>query len=327
MLSRTTPLAGALLGAALLAGTLGCSATDSATTGSADSTPGSRPAGTTGTTAVAGFTPVSDVDAHVAIGDDVLAIKKEIGTAKNGEPVAWDAVRATFTEGGASKKGDGTMRTLQTLVDEPEIVAHVTAAIDGTGTGDADDKVRAQMVEKGISALLRAKILDELVAAEMKIGEGTTDPASGAPHNVDEAWAFYYASDDGVQVTAQKRGDDFDVDLDGPILTALARAQTAAVAGDAAAFDAAEDDVRGWLNAVFYLATYKYLDTGGDDVKQAEGESFYLAISGMVADAAPGADAAIRAAFTADDATAGRAALNRPPVIAALEVPAEVVQP
>lgn len=269
------------------------------------------------TTKPAAYTPVSDVDAHAAIGADFASIKQQLANAKDAKPVDWAAVKTSFSTGGASKKSDGTNRTLASLVKAPEAVAHVTAAIDG---GEETDAVRAQRIEKGITALRHVKILDEIEAAKTKLAEAKTDPKDGAPHNVDEAWAFYTAGGNGVQSTAVKRGDDFKKPLDQPILAALTATQTAAVAGNRQAFDSAHRTLSSTLNHVFYLATYKYLDTGGDPVRRAEGESFYLAIAPTTKKAAPEADAAIIAAFASGDAKAGRAALNSSAVTDALEL-------
>ncbi len=124
--------------------------------------------------------------------------------------------------GGASKKSDGGTRTLAGLVKAPDVVAYITTAID---SGDGSDAVRAQRVEKGITALLYLKILDEIEVAKTKVAEAKTDPKEGAPHNVDEAWAFYTANGNGVQSTAQKRGGDFKKPVDQTVLAALAATQ------------------------------------------------------------------------------------------------------
>lgn len=302
--------------AACLAATAACAA-ESPSPGSAGgpTTPGASAVTPGSSTAAGAYTPVSDVTAHAAIGDDVGAVKKQLAAAKEARPVDWAAVKTAFATGGASKKGDGSARTLAGLVKAPEVVSHVTAAIDG---GDATDAVRAQRVEKGITALLHLKVLDELETAKTKLAGGQTDPKTGAPHNVDEAWAFYSANGNGVQSTAQKRADDFKKPLDQAVLAGLTATQSAAVSGDREGFDTAQRAVRSALHHVFYLATYKYLDTGGDAVRRAEGESFYLAIGPVVKMGAPDADAAVRAAFASGDTEAGRAALNSSAAITAL---------
>lgn len=78
----------------------------------------------------------------------------------------------------------------------------------GTPKG-ASDAVRAQQVDKGISVLLAAKVMEELESAAEKVAAGKTDPAAGAPHNVDETWAFFTARGKGPASTAEKRAADF----------------------------------------------------------------------------------------------------------------------
>ncbi|HEX9969383.1 MAG TPA: hypothetical protein VGB03_04525, partial [Acidimicrobiales bacterium] len=128
-----------------------------------------------------GYTPVSDVDGYLALGDDVAAIKAKLAPAKTGGAVDWAGVKAVWEQGGASKKGDGSMRTLKGLVAAPDVVAFVDAAI----AGGPSDAVRAQHVEKGTTVMLARKALQELDGAAEKVGEGKTAPADGAPHNVD----------------------------------------------------------------------------------------------------------------------------------------------
>lgn len=268
----------------------------------------------------AAYAPVSDVDPHAAIGDDVAKIKELLAPAKQGAAVDWAAVKAVWEEGGASKKSDGSTRTLRKLVDAPETVALVDAAIAGSTAG-ASEAVRAQQVDKGISVLLAAKVMGELKSAAEKVVAGKTEPAAGAPHNVDEAWAFFTAKGNGLASTAEKRAADFKREgtVVEPILTALGRAQAAAGKGDNAALSEATLQVREGLNYVFYLATHKYLGAA-DEGGRAEGRAFYRAIQPLVAAADPGADQAIMAGFASGAAAAGRAALHREPVLKAIGV-------
>lgn len=229
----------------------------------------------------------------------------------------------TFRQGGASRKGDGSLRTLAGIASDHPATAIVNAAIDGSGdSAGAEDAVRAQRVDKGITVLLAAKVVDELKAAEEKAATGEKDPAEGAPHNVDEAWAFFVAEEQGPALTADKRAADFGREgkVREPVIAALTAAQKAAAAGDVAALRQASTDVSGALDYIFYLATHKYLDHEGKADKRAEGESFYLAIAERVRSASAEADASIAKAFTSGDAAAGRAALHRPEVLEALGV-------
>ncbi len=265
-----------------------------------------------------GYTTVSDVTAHAAIGRDVAKIRDLLAVAKEGEPVDWAAVATVFDKGGASKRGDGTFRTLGGLAGDHPAFAAVTTAL-ASGSSDA---VRVQQVDKGITVILADKVVGELVAAAEKVAAKDLGKTSGAPHNVDEAWAFFTAQEQGPALTADKRAKDFGLEgkVREPILAALAAANVAAASGDSAALERAMADVRAGLDYVFYLATYKYLDHGGDAVKQAEGATFYLAIADRVRDSAPSADKAIRAAFAGGDTAAGRAALNQPEVLQALRI-------
>jgi hypothetical protein len=268
----------------------------------------------------AGYTTVSDVTAHAAIGADAAKIRELLAPAKDGGTVDWAAVSAVFTKGGASKKGDGSFRTLGALAEGHPATDVVTKAL----AGGASDAVRAQAVDKGITVILADKVVGELAAAAEKVAAKELDPKDGAPHNVDEAWAFFTAQDQGPALTADKRAKDFSLagKVREPILAALTAAQSAAAAGDAAALERATLDVRAGLDYVFYLATHKYLDHGGDAVKQAEGAAFYLGIADRVRTTAPAADKAIAAAFAGGDTAAGRAALHEPAVLQALRIPA-----
>lgn len=270
-----------------------------------------------------GYAPVSDVAPHAAIGTDIAKIRELMAPAKEGKAVDWAAVRAVVTEGGGSKKSDGSNRTIAKLVDAPAVTAFVLEAAEGKGaSAGAGDAVRAQRVDKGITVLLAAKVSDELDAAAEKVAAKKLDPAEGAPHNVDEAWAFFTAAGNGPAATADKRAADFKREgkVREPVVAALAAAQTAAKAGDGPALDKAASVVGEGLDYIFYLATQKYLDTGDDPVRRAEGESFYLGIQPAVKAASPEADAAITAAFARGDAAAGRAALHQPVVLGALGV-------
>jgi hypothetical protein len=61
----------------------------------------------------------------------------------------------------------------------------------------------------------------------------------------------------------------------------------------------------------------------GDEVKQAEGGAFYLAIRPRVRAAAPAADAAILKTLAGGATATGRAALSSPEVFAALGLRAD----
>jgi hypothetical protein len=268
------------------------------------------------------YEAVSNVAADAAIGKDIAALKTAMDPATKGQAVDWASVGKIFEEGGASKKGDGSNRTLAGLVPKPETVTVVRDAIGGTGSSKgASDAIRRQRVDKGISVLLAEKMDEELAAARTKIEGKNLAVGEGAPHNVDEAWAFFTAEGNGLATTAEKRAADFTREgkVKEPILTALTAAQTAARQGDLTAFDSAAGDVKNGTAYVFYLATYKYLE-GKDEVERTEGASFYRGIAPRVQAKDPAAHKAIVDAFASGDAAAGRAALNSGPILSALGV-------
>ena len=73
--------------------------------------------------------------------------------------------------------------------------------------------MRRQGIQKGVqNQILIAWVLHELDAALVKVvGPGNVIPESGAPHAVDEAWAFYHGEkpDCSPYATADRRGADF----------------------------------------------------------------------------------------------------------------------
>lgn len=311
---------------AVLAALVACGDDDDAGTGATTST---SPVGSTTAPSSEvsegeeGYRPASNVDEHSAIGRDAAAMREAMEPATRGEEVDWSAVGDTFEQGGASKNSDGSTRTLAGLLGESAAIESVRAAIAGTGEmAGASDAVRRQWVDKGLSVLLAEKTVEELGKARAKIEEGNlTPPSSGAVHNVDEAWAFFTAEGEGPAATADKRAADFgrEGQVREPVLAALTDAQKAALAGELEAFDAATTAAEEALAYIFYLATFKYLDSD-DEVGRAEGRAFYRGIQATVEAADAGAHQAILAAFESSDAAAGRAALNSATVLSALGV-------
>jgi hypothetical protein len=319
---RLTALASATALAALVLG--GCGNDDTGTDAAATSTSTDMSTSTVvgGEEPAAEYEPVSDVAAHAAIGQDIAALKTAMDPATKGQAVDWVSVGKIFEQGGASKKGDGSNRTLAGLVPKSETVTFVRDAIGGTGTSKgASDAIRRQRVDKGISVLQAEKMDEELAAARTKIEGKNLAVGEGAPHNVDEAWAFFTAEGNGLAATAEKRAADFmrEGKVKEPILTALSAAQAAARQGDLTAFDAAVGDVKDGTAYVCYLATYKYLE-GKDEVERTEGASFYRGIAPRVQAKDLAAHKAIVDAFANGDAAAGRAALNSGPILSALGV-------
>ncbi|MEX1142222.1 MAG: hypothetical protein WEB79_07955 [Thermoleophilaceae bacterium] len=245
------------------------------------------------------YQPVSDVDAHAAIGADAAEIRTLLEPAAEGGKADFAAAAKIWSEGGNSLHGDGTPRTLAELVEESPVGERVADALAGSGSAaDLDAAQRRQWIDKGITVALARKTVGELESAAEKVDAGDIDPDEGAPHNVDEAWAFFTAEGEGPAATAEKRAEDYGLAADGltaPILAALADAQSAALDGDADALATATERVEAGLNRVFALAVKKYAVEGIDDpVSRQEG----LAFSWGLGDRPP-ADlaAALEAAF------------------------------
>jgi hypothetical protein len=312
---RTTTAA-ALIAAAALTLTACGGAEDTATTPAAATSSAPSPAADAAGADV--YAAGSDVTAHAAIGGDVARIRELLAPAKEGGTVDWAAIGTVFREGGSSTKSDGSMRTLATLSPDSAAVPLVEAAL--AGPAELSDAARAQQVDKGMIVILAEKVIGELESAAAKVAKGETDAAKGAPHNVDEAYAFFVAEGQGPAATADKREKSPELagKVRAPIVDGLVAAQAAAGAGDAAALEAATAQTQAALDHLFYLAVHRYLDHEGDEVKQAEGGAFYLAIAPRVKAAAPAADATILATFAGGDTAAGRAALNSPEVFSAL---------
>lgn len=245
------------------------------------------------------YETVSDVTAHAAVGKDAAEIRTLLAPAEDGAKADFAAASRIWAEGANSEKDDGTMRTLAGFVEESPIGDRVEDALAGEGeAAELDPAERREWVDKGITAAMAEKVLGELEAAAEKAAAGETDPEEGAPHNVDEAWAFFTAEDEGPVTTAGKRAADYgleDDELSDPVLDGLAEAQTAAEDGDADALEAASEEVRGGLNRIFALAVKKYAVEGADDeVARQEG----LAFSWGLGDELPSElQAAVDAAF------------------------------
>ena len=183
------------------------------------------------------------------------------------------------------------------------------SAIQGTGafTGESD-LVRRQGIQKGIqNQIMVAWTLHEVIAALGKAGDGNFDPASGAPHNWDEGWAFYHGADPscGPYATANSRGGNFGTGtaVNDALAAAFTEGVEALVAGDAAAAQAAADEIVRQITITYVQATIRYAhifdgDLGGGDagaarVHQAEGWAFYRVIEPLVAKVDAGAAATI----------------------------------
>ena len=306
------------------------SATGSAT-GSVSGTSGSGTASASGTSApssdvsdaMGAYQPVSDVSSHALVVLDVCEIN---GLLPKDAPIDYAAIEKIYVEGVNSVKGDGSIRTIAGFArserDEAiwnDYTAHfgvqtwldsfVLSAIEGTGAfAGESDLVRRQGIQKGIqNQIMVAWALHEVIAAMKKAGDGSFDPASGAPHNWDEGWAFYHGADPncGPYATADKRGGNFGTGtaVNDALAAAFAEGVEALVAGDADAAQAAADEIVRQITITYVQATIRYAhvfdgDLAGGDadaarVHQAEGWAFYRVLEPLVAKVDAGAAATI----------------------------------
>ncbi|MGH2601796.1 MAG: hypothetical protein ACRDJ9_20730, partial [Dehalococcoidia bacterium] len=218
----------------------------------------------------------------------------------------------------------------------------------GRAQGLSDD-ARRQIVDKGLQMILYGKALQELEAAKTRVQQGNTDNATGAPHAVDEAWAAIAGAPDpngarayGLLATASGREGNFGLtgQLRDPLEAAFVAMLTAAQNGDTAAFDSAYTEVKGYLNAIFYLGTLRYAKVLEGDTTEAqrqthlaEGWTFFQTIRAAVAGASPSAAQTVESAYTrspsqpfpASATEQVYAAMNEPAVIQALGIPASLV--
>jgi hypothetical protein len=287
--------------------------------------------------------------------------------ATQGGTVDWGAVKDMYEGGGNSLRGDGSPRTFAALAAEEGVLANypngaqvfgangflnelVLAGLDGTGRGQGlGDNPRRQIVDKSLQNITYGKVLQELDAARTRIQDNNLDNNSGAPHNVDEAWAFYVGAPDAegnlsnsLSATARSREGNFGLDgrLDGPLQTSLSEALVAAQSGDLAVFDREAQEVEGYLNAIFYLATLRYAgqavssaDEAARATTLAEGWAFFQTIRPAVASASPEAANEINTIFSAPASQAVSSnttqrvyeLLNGQAVIQALRIPQELV--
>lgn len=293
---------------------------DSASASGSGSASGVAPGAASGAAGpLGGYEPASDVAGHAKVTLDVCAVAAAL------EQDDFAAAAEAYAEGGNSVKGDGSVRTLKgfasTPLDEASWQAAaehfgsdtwlddaVTEALEGTGRfADASEDQRTQAVQKGIqNGVMVAWVLHELDAAKAKMAAGETDPAEGAPRNVDEGWAFYHGEnpDCAPYATADKRGVDFGRGhaVNEAILVAFGAARDAAVAGDTDAYDKADTEIRRQIVITYVQAVEKYTAKAaerGDDAakEQAEGYAFYRVIAPQIAAASAEAAKAIETAL------------------------------
>lgn len=261
---------------------------------------------------------------------DVCEIKGLLETATPD----FEAASAVYSNGEYSINGDGSVRTLAGFATAEDrlhgldayydtatpLDNWVTEALSGTGRfAGASDNVRAQAVEKGVqNQIMVAWTIHELNSALEKAEAGEIDSDEGAPHNWDEAWAFYHgaAPDCAPFATADSRAGDFATlsdegiaEANETIVEAMNAGRDALTAGNTqAASDAVDEVVRSvvitYSQATLRYATLVGVDVENGDVDEAaehriEGLAFFRVMEPLVADFGADVDA-VNAVFDLD---------------------------
>lgn len=292
-------------------------------TGSGTGTGASGTGAAPGGAPLGGYAPASDIASHARVTADVCDIGALL---PSGGPMDYAGARGIYADGKGSVKADGSKRTLKGYAtsknDEPLwnlyttrygdqawLDTFVAGALDGTGafSGQAD-AVRRQGVLKGVqNQILVSWVFHELDAAVAKAKKGETDPKGGAPHAVDEAWAFYHGEkpECSPHATAKSRGENFGTGtgVNDAVLEQMERARDAAGAGKQADLQAAADEIVRQVTITYVQAAIRYsarIDAalaGGKEgdarADQAEGWAFFRVIEPLVARADAGAAATI----------------------------------
>jgi hypothetical protein len=308
------------------------------------------------------YVTVSNVDTYFQIGLDLRDIRAIMAPAANRQPVDWAAALALYENGKNQVSASGAVRPLASLPNEDVqavfpngasvygrsnfIDAIIRDGLTGSGEGAGlSDNSRRQLVDKGIQMLIYGKALQELEAAKTRVSQNNTDNATGAPHAVDEAWASVAGPPDfnsnrsySLLATAAGREENFDLSgrLRQPLELAFVGALEASQRANQAGFDRLHGEIKGYLNAIFYLGALRYVKTLEADTTAAdrethliEGWTFWQTIRATVASASPSAAQAVEAAYnrSPNDAfpssvtTEVYAALNELPVLQALGIP------
>ena len=260
------------------------------------------------TPADGGYAYASNIDSHRLVVEDICEINEIVGDYR------WSEISEIYANGSNSVKSDGSVRTIggfaagegkkhgiDTYYGTPTpLDDFVSAALNGTGVWAGEsDAVRKQGVQKGImNQVMIAWVVHELNAALAKAADGNFDAATGAPHNWDEAWAFYHGSAPGCGpfATANKRAKDFGtLGSDGEtalanegLLAAMIEGRDALLAGDEAGAISATNEAVKHVFITYAQATIKYAakvysdleagDTEAARVHQAEGWAFFRII-------------------------------------------------
>ena len=269
------------------------------------------------------FHPTTNREIYQKISSDYQEIAKLTNVIKEGNPLPAADILLMYEAGIHTRLGPQS-RTLRSFAQDPRRAAYfpdaaefygsstflhnpVNNAIRGRGeAADYTDAQKRQAINKGVLRILYhwAKFYMIIGGEQMRSGL------------IDEAWAVYVGEEvngeypNSLAALARSREGNFGREgaIDIPLRQAMEQARQAADAGDKEAFNAAAQEVYSRFNAIFYLATIRYVGVAYNDVKegkdpgthQVEALAFYQSIQPEVAKADPAADETIMAYLQAE---------------------------
>ena len=287
------------------------------------------------------YTPTTHREIYQKISSDYQEIAALTNVINEGKPLPAADIMLMYEAGIHTRLGNQS-RTLRSFARDPRRATDFPLAAEFYGSssfldspvagaiggrGDAEnytDAQKRQAINKGV-----LRILYHWTKFYMQLGQERM-----SSRLIDEAWAVYVGMEvDGgypnsLAALARAREANFGREgtLDITLRQAMDRARQAADDMDADALETATNEVYSRMNAIFYLATVRYIGISYDDVQagkdpgthQVEALAFYQSIQPEVANASSSADETIVAYLTGDvsDITAASrdaalAALNR----------------
>ena len=271
------------------------------------------------------YNPTTNREHYQKISSDYQEIAKLTNVVNDGKPLPAADILLLYEAGMHTRIGDRS-KTLRGFARDPTrseeyayaaefydsptfLDSPINNAIRGRGEAeDYSDAQRRQAINKGLLRILYHWSKHYVIA-------GCADLDSG---DVDEGWAVYVGVEvDGeypnsLSATARSRESNFGREgtIDIPLRQAFERVRQAADNGDAAACEAAAQEVYSRFNAIFYLSTVRYIGRVLDDAQagdpdslgthQVEALAFYRSIQPDVAKANSDSDETIVAYLEAD---------------------------
>ena len=285
------------------------------------------------------YTPTTHREIYQKISSDYQEIAALTNVINEGKPLPAADIMLVYEAGIHTRLGNQS-RTLRSFARDPRRATDFPLAAEFYGSssfldspvagaiggrGDAEnytDAQKRQAVNKGV-----LRILYHWTKFYMQLGQERM-----SSRLIDEAWAVYVGMEvdsgypNSLAALARAREANFGREgtLDIPLRQAMDRARQAAADMDAEALETATNEVYSRFNAIFYLATVRYIGIAYDDVQegkdpgthQVEALAFYQSIQPEVAQADSSVYETIVAYLTGD--ASGITAASRDAALAAL---------